>query len=491
MSTSTHTKGTGELLITDIYIPPRLRGDDKDARDFIDNDLTPSIKQHGLIHPVVIFYDPDHANRPTLIAGWSRIQAFKNLGLTSIPYVERNALSRDEALSLELEENFRRNKMKWQHATLGIFQTHELKKKLAAGDLQEWGMAQTGHLLGVAMSKVSNACLVAKELIKQNKAVTDAPSFQEAVRIILKAKSDEAAAQLARVSGGIAAAVAKKPRASGPIGADVTTDLMPLASNVEGLMELPANAERPKSTLEQNVVPLSKMLFNADCHDWLAQCLPESVDGVYTDIPYGIDMDPLEGVQDIELVKDAHDIDENVAQMKPFLAAIYRVLKPDTYAFLWYDIKHQEKLMTWAEEAGFTPQPFPNVWIKTHTCRNRAAHCNWTKSIEYVLVLKKGKPTLKTPQLKNYLPCSGEAERKMQRNPFAKPFEFSKWLLEPVVLPGQTWLDPYAGGGSLIRAMINLGLRPIGIEKDPKQFPLLLDSIQNLYRSALRNVVFE
>ena len=47
-------------------------------------------------------------------------------------------------------------------------------------------------------------------------------------------------------------------------------------------------------------------------------------------------------------------------------------------------------------------------------------------------------------------------EKRRQKNPFAKPFEANKWMLESFAHVGQTVLDPYAGGGSIARTGISL-----------------------------------
>lgn len=74
----------------------------------------------------------------------------------------------------------------------------------------------------------------------------------------------------------------------------------------------------------------------------------------------------------------------------------------------------------------------------------------------------------------------------MQRNPFAKPFEISKKIIETVVIPGATILDPYAGEGSLVRAALRLGMKAIAVEKSKKHFPGLVEHVKKIYSDMAR-----
>ena len=147
--------------------------------------------------------------------------------------------------------------------------------------------------------------------------------------------------------------------------------------------------------------------------------------------------------------------------------------------------------MSLGRESGFNVQNYPLLWLKP-LAKNRAAHCHWPKCFETVAVMRKGSALLRMPQPVNYFMCDGRAEKRQQVNPFAKPAEFLKWMMTPVVVPGMTLLDPYAGGGSIVRMALNMGLRPIGIEKDEKQFPHLLENIkQTIQKMTHGKVVFE
>lgn len=69
------------------------------------NDLAASIKEHGIIQPLVVSENPN--GEYTLIAGERRLRAAQLAGLTSVPVISRNA-DDQELLELALIENIQR-----------------------------------------------------------------------------------------------------------------------------------------------------------------------------------------------------------------------------------------------------------------------------------------------------------------------------------------------------------------------------------------------
>lgn len=501
-STPTHSLACGLLPLTSIIIPPRLREDTADIRIKIESDLAPSIQNHGLIHPITLaehelIEGKNHlgdtiSSQFSLIAGWSRLTAFSLLGYPEIPYNIRTSIPEHERLALELEENIRRNEMPWRDIILAIRLTHRAKRAAASVDHVKWGQSQTGFLIGQSAGYVSEAIMFADLIIAGDKEIASASSHWDARRILTQRKEDEAKAKLALIHtrnvGAARSIIKQKEVPSSSSSPDLSDLLAPTPSSIETL-----SASNSESV---TTVELSKMLFNMDTvypqsdgsPSWFDQAEPESVDLVYTDHPFGIDMDDLDLVQQ-DRIEEAHGVEENLEQMPLFLKGSFKVLKKDGYLLFWCDLCHWEKLISWAEEAGFQVQPYPIVWIKTHSCKNKAAQAWWTKAVEYVMVCRKGKPTLSIPQKVNYYACSGYAERKSQNNPFSKPFEFSKWLLEPLIIPGMTVLDCYAGAGSLVRACIRLGCKVVAVEKEVHHFNDMLESVKETFEETVQGKI--
>lgn len=479
--TTNHSNASQAIPIADIIIADRMREDTPDVRKYIDDELVPSIAEHGLINPVVL----DDENR--LVAGWCRTQSFIALGHTTIPFVRRSSLSDADAKILEIEENLRRKDMRWQDYITGIADAHKLKTTESISAGEAWGQRQTGKLLGVPLGHVNQCTIVAKLLAANDEEISKAPNLDAALKILKTRKADEAIAELAKRAGVVTASPVEAPTKRKHGELPTASNPQPLDHSSDPLLGSEPEQQQGEVELTQLDIPLSKMLFNVDCVGWMHEN-KECADMILTDIPYGIDMANLEEVQGIEVVKDSHDVDENIELMPKFIDAAWEALKPDSYMVFWYDLKHHEKLRDWCEQRGFGVQPFPLVWAKTHPCRNQASHCHWTKAIETAMVCRKGKASFRNNDYRAcYMMADGLAEKRMQKNPFSKPAELTNWILEPITIVGQTVLDPFAGGGSILRAAARRGLKILGCEKDEAQFPRLQESMREVYREMTRN----
>lgn len=465
-----HTTGSLILPISSIIIPPdRAREDTPDVREYILNELAPSIHERGIIHPPVVnILDNGTAE---LIAGWCRLQACISLGLTEIPVNTRDQLSRDDATILELEENIRRRAMTFKDEILGMERLHRLlTAKGINSDDHKWSIALTGRHLGVSHGIVSESLTAAKLIREGDTQIASCLSLREVRKVRAERKLDIGAKILQeRSKNQLATKPAPKPKPTIKLVAPSSDNNLPIsASTVDALTEI---------LPPQHTVNLSSMLFNMSCHDWFAEREPGTIDGIYTDIPYGIEMDNLPEMDGRERILDAHDVDENLSQFPLFIDGAYRVLRDKSYLLFFYALEHHNILRNMLIERGFTVQAWPCCWIKT-SAKNQAAHCWFTKSMEWVMVCRKGTATLLKPQTQNYKLASAAQESKIYLHPFYKSWEFSKWLLDGIVVPGQTWVDCYAGEGSLLKALLERQAKIIGIELSTQHFPRLVEHMK-------------
>lgn len=344
---------------------------------------------------------------------------------------------------------------------------------------EQWGLRATGILVKQSHSYVQD-CLIIAERLKQNDTeIIEAKNLEAAKQIMLQRKEHSLMEAKARLSGVVT--TVPQPKASKPSG---------IISIQLGDPTIPApevTHTTPEAIRAMRIVKLSDRLFNDDCTILMKEKLaPESVDAIITDIPYGIDMDLLEDIHGVDMMRDTHDIDQNVEQMKPFLEGAYRVLKPNTYLFFFYAQQHQEKLSTWGREVGFKVLDWNLLWLKPHSSKNNAPHQNPTKSYEPVMVMKKGSPVLSKPMTKCHMEVDGMPDKRMQSNPFAKPLEFiDKMILDHIFIPGMIVLDPFAGEGSILRACALRGCQILGCEIDTQRFPALVNRMQEVYKNML------
>jgi ParB-like chromosome segregation protein Spo0J/DNA modification methylase len=469
--------------------------------------LAASIKENGLIQPLILkktkVDELKNGPRPDgktyifeLGAGGRRSMALDLLGIVELEYgitcqpgkagylFEEN-LTDIQKLVIELEENLHREDLTWLESARQIVKVHRLKKAESIEVNQSWGQRQTGLLLQTSLGSVNNAVKVVEAIESGNSAVGKADSLTAALQVLLDQKEHQALKLLAEQSK-IPMATTAVDSAGKPIGMAALKDdanwLEPSGSQIE---QDGKAATGPIVTQLDNIeIPLSKMLFQGDSvKDLMPTYGAESFDGIYTDIPYGTDPGNMEYLENFEQVVDEHQIVESVELMPKFLLEAYRTLKTGGHLIFWYDIEHHEKLMKWGLAAGFKVQRWPLHWDKLHPCKNQAPQYNWTKSVETAMVMRKGNAVLVKPQSRNIFACDGSIERKMYKNPFAKPFELHKWVLDAVSIQGQTWLDPFAGDGSIPRAQVNLGLRPMAMEISDNHFPRLVENMKNVYQA--------
>ena len=66
-----------------------------------------------------------------------------------------------------------------------------------------------------------------------------------------------------------------------------------------------------------------------------------------------------------------------------------------------------------------------------------------------------------------------------KEHPTQKPVELMKWCIDQAGNP-QTILDPFAGSGTTGVAALEMGLKFIGIEREPKYFEIMCERIQRV-----------
>jgi DNA modification methylase len=460
-------EGAERISVTEVVVKSRQRDKTKgDVRKHIEQ-LAESIKLHGLICPIVL----DENNE--LIAGECRLEAHILLDKKEISYVRRSSLNESEKILLEVEENHRRLDMTWQEKVLGMYHAHKALLGKASKTFEKWGLKATGELIGASTGSVSDALKLSGYLLSEDKDVWAAPSMEKAKSVIEKRKLHEISKIMAERTG-VVSTPAKVVKAEG------ITSISLLTGNVPAAKSETAPIAAPTPTRH---IDLSQILYHGDNRAVFQTLGAGIADIIFTDIPYGIDMNDLEGLQNLDSVEAEHDVDENVEQMPDFINNAYKALKDDGWLLFFYALQHHEKLRDLGEAAGFAVQPWPLLWIKPNSNKNQAPQARWTKNYEPCMVMRKGRATLLHPVNESTFTCDGSADRKLQNNPFAKPFEFIKWALHPILRPGATVLDCYAGQGSIVRACIGLGAKPIAIEKKELHFQHLTAQTKMTYRN--------
>jgi adenine-specific DNA-methyltransferase len=424
--------------------------------------LAGSILSRGILHPPTVSKLPEGERfLYRLVGGERRMQAMKLLGLEEFPVNVREEMPEHELRELEMIENFHRKEMKWQEQCLLVAKTHKLKVHAASADMLSWGTRETGQLLGVSNAHISHATCIAELILAGDDEIIAASSLYAAYEVWLKRKEDHAVSlSLGNMNFNAARAIER----TGVI-TQVSDDFDSIFDlNDVGTLKGALDTATRETKIDIN---LSALLRHGDCLELLPTLPDECVDHVVTDPPYGIDLTQMTGLKNIETVEDTHEIEQNVSMFEPFLREAFRVLRPSGYCVFWYDLSHHEKLQSIATKVGFKPQRWPLVWQKLHACLNNSPRYNFTKNMEFAMVLRKSSNSFLTaPQITSFVIADGGAERRLYDNPFSKPMAVWKFILEAIAREGQVILDPYMGQASSLRTVVNMRMIPMGMEID-------------------------
>ena len=233
----------------------------------------------------------------------------------------------------------------------------------------------------------------------------------------------------------------------------------------------------------------SVTLHNADCMDVMKSMGEESIDGIITDPPYGVNY--KQNFYD--------DSTEFIDELMPmWFSEWYRLMKSNSYLFLFVGVKNIEVWISNGKSAGLV---FKNI-IATRTFNNGSKiQNNFAFVMQPVLLFSKGNghqfnkvnffPTseewLQDPrntkkekyqyQYPNFvLPSVAYGTETFGSNvkktvhPNAKNEPLCRFFVEISTNKGDVVLDPFMGSGTVGVACANSERRFVGIEQDKKYF---------------------
>jgi len=480
-----------KLPINEIKVEERQRQDLGDIAE-----LAKSLETYGLIQPVVITQDK------RLLAGGRRMAAAVSLGWRDIDVVYRETLTADEAFEIELEENVRRKDLSWQERCLTIAKIHTLKRQRGALDGVQWGVRETGELLGAGKSQVHYCLTIANELENKDSPIWKEASMADAWRYLLRLEQEADHAELARRR-------LESAQAAPPPGLDDYLDVPVEAINIQkdyarerylsnpqndpNLFESYWEEKQQRDSDLRDSIRLSNLAVCGDCITYMLG-RPDSFDHIITDIPYGIDMSMLAqantGMVDIDTVEEEHDVDANKELMARFFPAAFTTLKDAGFLITCCDIMLWQYMYDLAIAAGFKVQRWPIIWHKLNRCSNQAAQCNFTKDIELAMVCRKGNAVMMNHANTCVVAASNEGMVKLTGHKFAKPSDLWKFFAHHVSFEGQLILDPFAGRGSSLITFLGMDRRAIGVEINETHYNAMLENLRAYFLSFTPNAKF-
>lgn len=200
-----------------------------------------------------------------------------------------------------------------------------------------------------------------------------------------------------------------------------------------------------------------------DCLDGMKAIPDGSVDMIVADPPY------LISCATNHRKDKTHDFcstianDNNPALIRDCLLECYRVLKPDSAAYVFCSAKTLDVFKSFAAEAGFAVKN-TIVWVKNNWTAGDL-RAQYGQQYEPILLLNKGRALIRGKRLTDVWTFDRVAG-KAQVHQNQKPVELITQCIEKHSDPGDVVLDPFMGSGTTAVASIHTGRNYIGFELD-------------------------
>ena len=203
----------------------------------------------------------------------------------------------------------------------------------------------------------------------------------------------------------------------------------------------------------------TNIIYNKDCIEGMKELPDESIDGIITDPPYGINKSKIIG-------------DEDFWTIGRMLPEAYRVLKKDSFFICFCSIAKIPELLKLS--------PFNYRWMCIMFTNNSMARGSMGFSAFVpALVFMKGNAKIKK-QIRDVCEISTSAQQvKAFYHPYQKHEKFLTDLILTSSREGDIILDPFSGGGSVPVACKELNRQFIGYEIDPQYYKLSLERLSD------------
>lgn len=433
------------VLIDKILVGERARKDV--SKEHID-ELRFSIDRNGLFHPIVI---DDNFN---LCAGFCRLTACKQLEWKEIPCHFKGELSELQRMEIELEENIARKDFTWDERVALRDKIHEVKTALYGKKDEHnpqvnsdgivtrlteptpgWTLQDTANLVGSNTPRISLDLSMAR-ILKRIPALKGYGEA-EAWRVIRR------------------------------LGDDIEREL----------------------SVRQTQVDLASV-WCGDCVLVLRHVQDKSVDCIIADPPYGTNVQDLAGASDRAYRADSHFDDSPVLAKSVIEAALpefKRVLKENGHMYVFFGITEYPWLYPLLVKFfGDDVDPIPLVWCKG---KERWGTGDWehkyARQYEGIFFIYSKHRRLTQVHGNIIGPFPGEDVTYTAQ----KPINMLSELISQSTNEGELVLDPFAGGGSVGVAAVQLNRKFFLVEQNESMYKLAKTRVQKaLEEKALEKI---
>lgn len=395
-------------------------------------ELTQSVKAHGLIHPIVVAHDSEQEGKYLLIAGERRYRACILAGFVEIDIRLREDIDDLEMKEIELEENVKRSDLSWPEQCELLRQIDEIKRVRDPG----WTNQQTAEVVNLTSGHVSYSIKLAKRFKEEPGLLKEVGHLPiRAAMQVLERKDQAAKVERLQKSGQFTA---------------------------------------------------STNLRLGNCLDLIKDIPDASIDLLLTDPPYGLERlnDLIEGGSSSmtpghKMMSKTHNLDlKTVLELLQSLAPEFkRVLKPGAHLYIFTAYQYigdfvkalgdwfifQPPVLHWDREKATIPGYGYNYMNRTEAIihGHRDPRTKRLKDNQWNILVYK------------------EVPRNERKYPTEKPIGLLKQLIEQSTMMGDTILDPFAGSASTLKAGIALQRNAIGFEINEEAWRRAQDELVN------------
>ena len=396
-------------------------------------ELSESIRERGLLHPLAV-QDLNTTPPSYLVrAGRKRLRACEMIGHMEVPCVIVSG-NEQELKLIQIEENLRRYNLPWWEICAYIADWHALRQEEKGIAEPKKGKAKRerpGHSMRDTAAELGKSLGFISEAIALDAAVKRDP-------VLRKIKDRDTAIRLVR-------SAAKR-------------------------IEAELGAEAPVEFAINQV-------YNGSATDILKQFPHSSFNACITDPPW------LKYV-DEKLTRD----DDTV----PVFKEVYRVLKPDSFLYMFVGFEDFRSYSRRLPHFGFTVAKTPLFWVKKELRVKRtepdapllgsaedykavlhgvviskgARAWEYSRDFELILLAVKGSPSLTHSTQQSSVLVYPPLPPVKLTHPHEKPIKAIQHILRDCSHEGSVILDPFSGSGAHIEACESMNRRWIAIERD-------------------------
>jgi site-specific DNA-methyltransferase (adenine-specific) len=412
---------------------PRLRKEMGKIKDMVE-----SFKKFGQLQPIVCNRNME------LIAGGRRLATCVEAEM-DVKVVFADTIDPLVMREMELEENIQRKSLTASEEIMAVNELHELKRALHGETTQGtgggWRIEDTAEVIGRTRTSITDDLALAQ-------ALKDFPILAEC-----KTKSDirRAVKGLERISASIAAV-------------DTYDKLM----------------EQKGDTFE---------FHNADCLEFMPTIPDKSVDVLFTDPPYGIDIHSvtigLGGHSGSNVTTSGFQYEDGFEESMVLINAVAkessRFVKDTGFAVVFCAISHFWIIKSMFDAAGWNCSQRPFIWIKGESGQNNAPSKWMSAGYESALFARKENSRLVVEgkvdwvQFPNVIPS-------VRIHQAEKPVPLIKELLSRVALSGARIFDPFAGSAATIEAAVEMKMYGMGTEKLVEAYAVAKTRLSNYFK---------